>query len=130
MAAITSQDSFSSILLAEPDEGEYGGQTRFITMREMFEPNELMRRIRVDLVPDLAGLVLMTDGISDAWFATLANLHSAERWQTFWREILPLAQSGDPVTGLLEWMTFWSQGNHDDRTLALMLPLGECWNEQ
>lgn len=103
-------------LLAEPDEGEYGGQTRFITMKEIYESNELMRRLRIDLVADLDMLMLMTDGVSDARFATLANLNNPQLWQDLRQEVEPLMESG----GLTDWLQFWSQGNHDDRTIAIM----------
>lgn len=126
MAALCRVDGeLAATLLAEPDEGEYGGQTRFITMKDMFEPNELMRRIRVDLARDLESIVLMTDGISDAWFATLANLRDPAKWRDFWQELQPALDSESPAESLLEWLNFWSQGNHDDRTLALLLPEGE-----
>ncbi len=107
-------------LLAEPDEGEYGGQTRFITMKEMYEGAELMRRLRVDCVATLNALALMTDGVSDAKFATLANLRNPEMWSNLGTEIFPLVRGPNPREGLLAWLQFWSQGNHDDRTLAIM----------
>lgn len=107
-------------LLAEPDEGEYGGQTRFITMNDIYDPSGLMRRLRIDLVPDLRGLILMTDGISDARFITLEGLRDAKLWLELWQELLPLAKGARPEAELLEWLNFWSKGNHDDRTIALL----------
>lgn len=107
-------------LLAEPDEGEYGGQTRFITMNDIYDPAGLMRRLRIDLVRDLRGLLLMTDGISDARFVTLEGLRDANLWLELWQELLPLAKGAQPDDDLLEWLNFWSKGNHDDRTLALL----------
>lgn len=107
-------------LLATPDEGEYGGQTRFITMNEIFEPHELLRRLRVDFVKNFEGLLLMTDGISDARFVTLDALRDEGLWRELWQELLPLARSGNPDRELLEWLNFWSRGNHDDRTLAML----------
>lgn len=107
-------------LLAEPDEGEYGGQTRFITMNDIYDPAGLMRRLRIDVVPDFRGLALMTDGISDARFVTLEGLKDAGLWQKLWQELLPLARGENPEQDLLEWLNFWSRGNHDDRTIALL----------
>lgn len=115
-------ESFEAILLAEPDEGEYGGQTRFITMNDIFEPNELMRRLRVDIVPDFESIILMTDGISDACFATLANLRDNAHWKDLWRELQPAIDSANGVEALLDWLNFWSRGNHDDRTIAVLYP--------
>lgn len=107
-------------LLAEPDEGEYGGQTRFITMKEIYQSDELMRRLNIDLVPSLDALILMTDGVSDARFSTLANLRDGARWIELLRELEPLVHSDDPGTELLSWLQFWSEGNHDDRSLAIL----------
>lgn len=107
-------------LLAEPDEGEYGGQTRFVTMNEIFESRELMRRLRVDFVQALDGLLLMTDGVSDARFQTLEGLKDQNLWQALWQELLALAKSPHPEPELLSWLKFWSKGNHDDRTIAIM----------
>lgn len=118
MAMFHDQDKVE--LLANPDEGEYGGQTRFVTMKEIYESNELMNRLRVDLVEELDAILLMSDGVSDAKFGTLANLRNADYWHNLWAELQPLLLSADPGQSLLDWLQFWSQGNHDDRTLAIM----------
>lgn len=120
-------EGFSAELLAEPDEGEYSGQTRFITMDDIFKDYKSMqKRIGVRVVPDFTALLLMTDGVSDAKFETDANLRAPEKWQDLWQELqqLPLARSAEEgetaQKNLLEWLNFWSPGNHDDRTLALI----------
>lgn len=107
-------------LLAEPDEGEYGGQTRFLTMTELFDGNELMRRLNLVIVRDLKGLVLMTDGVSDARFSTLANLRNPRLWWQLWCELADYPAKRDGGLKLLDWLQFWSQGNHDDRTIAML----------
>ena len=110
----------TATLLAEPDEGEFGGQTRFITMDGMMENESLMRRLHIDFVPDLQGICLMTDGVSDAKFSTLANLQEPSLWQELKRELDSIAISADAEDRLLNWLQFWSQGNHDDRTIAIL----------
>lgn len=114
-------------LLAEPDEGEFSGQTRFITMDDIFKDYEaLQKRIGVCVVLDFTAVLLMTDGVSDAKFETDANLHTPQKWQDLWQELqqLPLARSEEDgeaaKKNLLEWLNFWSLGNHDDRTMALI----------
>lgn len=108
-------------LLAEPDEGEFGGQTRFITMKDTLEsPEDLMRRVNIDFVASLDGLLLMTDGVSDAKFATLANLKKTEIWLDLWWQLGELAKGKNVQASLLEWLQFWSQGNHDDRSIAML----------
>lgn len=119
MAALTANEAF---LLATPDEGEYGGQTRFVTMNEIFDAHELMRRLKVRKIQDLKGILLMTDGVSDAKMPSLEDLSASSHWQAIWNELIPLLQAQDPETGLHQWLNFWSKGNHDDRTIALLTP--------
>lgn len=108
-------------LLAEPDEGEFGGQTRFITMKDTLDsPEDLMRRVNIDFVANLSGLLMMTDGVSDAKFATLANLRKPELWLDLWNQMEQLAKGRNAEADLLEWLQFWSQGNHDDRSIAML----------
>jgi hypothetical protein len=66
----------------------------------------------------------MTDGVSDPWFETDVNLENAEKWQIFWDNInksVKLEEANENIGNrLVDWLGFWSSGNHDDRTLALL----------
>lgn len=118
------EHGIKSTLLAEPDEGEFGGQTRFITMPEMLtDYNNIYSRINVTLVRDFLSLILMTDGVSDAKFGSLKNMKDNLYWQEIWQELLPVLKSENPEKELLSWLEFWSVGNHDDRTLAILANL-------
>ncbi len=114
-------------LLNTPDGGEFSGQTRFLTMREVIgDGGEMAKRMAFRVVDNPAMLALMTDGISDPKFGTDRNLHSAEKWKDFYGELseaISSENSNDPALKLLEWLNFWSPGEHDDRTLALILPV-------
>lgn len=107
-------------LLADPDEGEFGGQTRFITMEEMFEPKNLMNRLKFNFFPQLRALLLMTDGVSDARFSSVKDMRDGVRWLELWEEIKVIAAGAAPLEKLLAWLEFWSPGNHDDRTIAIL----------
>lgn len=111
-------------LMGEPDEGEYGGQTRFLTMPEVFsDASALYCRLRFQLVDDFSALFLMTDGVSDPKFETTNNLKNAEKWDTLWDELTAanaLTNTPDSQQALLEWLGFPSPGNHDDRTLLAL----------
>ena len=111
-------------LMGEPDEGEYGGQTRFLTMPEVFsDASALYRRLRFRLVDDFSALFLMTDGVSDPKFETTNNLKNAEKWDTLWDELTAahaLTNAAESKQALLEWLGFPSPGNHDDRTLLVL----------
>ena len=120
-------------LLGTPDEGEFSGQTRFLTMPEIFRDPDLMKkRLRATIVPDFTALFLLTDGVSDPMFETDKNLNDYAKWEEFYRR-LTNGFPEDAIGGvdlsddneqskeqLLKWLDFWSQGNHDDRTIAIL----------
>lgn len=119
-------------LLGTPDEGEFSGQTRFLTMPEIFRTADVYNRLRMAIVPDFTALFLMTDGVSDPMFETDRNLSDYARWEEFYnclRTGFPedgiggVDLSDDNVSAkdqLLGWLDFWSPGNHDDRTIAIL----------
>lgn len=120
-------------LLGVPDEGEYSGQTRFLTMPEIFkDATAIMSRLRFSIEDDFTALMLMTDGVSDPMFETDNNLNSFDKWKNFW-ETIKTGFPDDEIKGvdlsddneeskdqLLNWLNFWSPGNHDDRTIAIL----------
>ena len=69
----------------------------------------------------------MTDGITDPKFETDSELANPERWRNFWnndltKEVDFSRNNNTLKKEFLDWMDFWSRGNHDDRTLAVLLP--------
>lgn len=116
----------SAKILGVPDEGEYAGQTRFLTMPEIFkDASSLYQRLRFNIVDDFTALFLMTDGVSDPKFETDANLNNPDKWDALW---IDFKENGVELTDdneaskdqLLGWLDFWSPGNHDDRTIAIL----------
>lgn len=111
-------------LLGTPDGGEYAGQTRFLTMKEIFTPESIMSRLKYSIEEDFSALLLMTDGISDPFFETDANLNKVDKWNELWDNINSEVDLTDDNTEsqyqLLKWLDFWSPGNHDDRTIAIL----------
>lgn len=124
--------SHTAKLLGTPDEGEFSGQTRFLTMSEIFHDKDIVqKRMRMAVVDDFTALFLMTDGVSDPLFETERNLNDYSRWEAFYDKLrhgfpddeiagVNLTDDHDAAGELLEWLNFWSQGNHDDRTLAVL----------
>jgi len=112
------------------DVGTFGGGTRFITMPEIFQSDTFAGRINFKLVPGFDYLFLMTDGIYDPKFEVEANLQKAEKWQALLEDLGGKNAEGAGVElradneaigrELLSWMDFWSPGNYDDRTLAIV----------
>lgn len=107
------------VLLGKVDSGEYAGQTRFLDRRVM-NTDDIASRLKFAVVADFIAVVAMTDGITDPWFQTDNNLESGEYWGKLWAEIEPALKANDPQHALLNWLDFWSPGNHDDRTLAVL----------
>lgn len=112
-------------LLGEVDSGEFSGQTRFLDNAAVDHVNGMLqKRTRFALVEDMTALVLMTDGVSDAKFDTEARLGRDADWHAFWEELDRAAgfsaRLPDTERKLLDWLDFWSQGNHDDRTIAVI----------
>lgn len=120
------RDEHTAKILGVPDEGEYAGQTRFLTMPDIFkDTTSLYQRLRFNIVNDFTALFLMSDGVSDPKFETDANLNNPTKWDALWDD---LKQNGVDLTDdndaakdqLLDWLDFWSPGNHDDRTIAIL----------
>ncbi|RTZ49766.1 protein phosphatase 2C domain-containing protein [Chryseobacterium arthrosphaerae] len=120
---------FSEVqLLNRMDVGEFSGGTRFITMKDIFN-DQMAARFSITCVNDFAYLVLMTDGIYDPKFSTENKLEDKESWRTFFNDLAGHNDDSAKVdfindTGidaqLSLWADFWSRGNHDDRTLAII----------
>jgi len=114
-------------ILGEPDGGEFAGQTRFLTMQEIFSDRI---RTRFEIVEDFTAVILMTDGVTDPKFETDANLNRIEKWNELWNDLngdnddnAKVDFTGDneqSAEQLLKWLDFWSKGNHDDRTIAIL----------
>ncbi len=112
------------------DVGEFGGGTRFITTTEIFASPKFASRINFKVFPDFAYMFLMTDGIYDPKFVVEANLEKVEKWKEFVDDLKGANDAGTKVElsatnehieqQLSDWMDFWSPGNHDDRTLAII----------
>ncbi len=112
------------------DVGEYGGGTRFITMPEIFSSDKLQTRFKATIIRDFSYLFLMTDGIYDPKFVVEANLEKIENWKEFLSDLDGNNEEGVKVDlrtdntqiadQLANWLDFWSAGNHDDRTLAII----------
>ncbi len=128
--AVLNKKMSKVILLNWIDVGEFGGGTRFITMPEIFKNEKFATRFGFQLVDDFSYLFLMSDGIYDPKFVVEAGLANIKKWQDFVEDLRGKNEDNAVVdlqignTGiekqLSDWMDFWSPGNHDDRTLAIV----------
>jgi serine/threonine protein phosphatase PrpC len=106
-------------LMGTPDGGEFAGQTRFLD-RNILADQDFGKRIRIGRPPDISAVLLMTDGVSDPFFETDNGLASPEKWDVLWDEIAPALKDTAPEQKLVEWLHFFREGHHDDRTIALL----------
>lgn len=130
--AIMNKEQTETKLLNWLDVGEFGGGTRFITQSDIFHSTEhpMATRFNFQILPDFSYLFLMTDGIYDPKFIVEANLEKSEKWLEFLADLKGNNEDNAKVDfneenlhiadQLSVWMDFWSQGNHDDRTLAIV----------
>lgn len=128
--ALLNKDLSEIKLMNWLDVGEFGGGTRFVTMPEIFSSDKFVSRFRFKLVDDFSYLMLMTDGIYDPKFVVEANLEKIEKWKEFLadlqgnneeRNVVDFnPENVDVANQLSTWMDFWSSGNHDDRTIAII----------
>jgi serine/threonine protein phosphatase PrpC len=130
--AIMNKEQTETTLLNWLDVGEFGGGTRFITQADIFHSKEhpMATRFNFKIVSDFSYLFLMTDGIYDPKFIVEANLEKNEKWNEFLDDLKGKNEDNAKVdfdnsnteiaSQLSNWMDFWSQGNHDDRTLAII----------
>jgi serine/threonine protein phosphatase PrpC len=112
------------------DVGEFGGGTRFITMPEIFQSEKFATRFGFRLVDDFSYLIMMSDGVYDPKFVVESNLSNIKKWKEFLSDLdgkneegikVELNASNPNITKQFEeWINFWSIGNHDDRTLAIV----------
>jgi hypothetical protein len=102
------------------DIGEHAAQTVFLGQAQFRDSTELKNRIHFDVFDNLTALIAVTDGIVDPKFGTLLGLNSFERWDNLWQEIKDFPFDAISNTNLGEWLRFWSKGDHDDRTIALI----------
>ncbi len=128
--SIINKDKTDFKLMNWLDVGEFGGGTRFITMPEIFTSEKFSTRFGFKIIDDFSFLILMTDGIYDAKFVVEANLEKLEKWKEFINDlegnnddnvkVIFDKSNAEIENQLSNWMDFWSPGNHDDRTLAII----------
>lgn len=107
--------------LTHADGGEHAGQTTFVTLASTLsnDTENLEKRFRMSTTMDFTAALIMTDGITDPKFPSDAAFSDSNCWKALWVELEPALVSSK---SLLNWMNFFSPGNHDDRTLVAVLP--------
>ena len=106
-------------LMGTPDSGEFAGQTRFLD-RAAISDAGFGKRVRIGRLAGIEAVILMTDGVSDPFFETDNGLLNGEKWDALWDEVAPHLVGAAPEYAVLDWLHFFRQGHHDDRTIAIL----------
>lgn len=106
-------------LMGTPDGGEFAGQTRFLD-RNALADQGFGKRVKVGRFENISSVILMTDGVSDPYFETDNGLANPEKWDVLWDEMQSSLSDSEPEQRLVEWLHFFKQGHHDDRTIAVL----------
>lgn len=67
----------------------------------------------------------MTDGVSDPLFEAYNDQISIPPYNALWKDLTNpgetnLLNEEAPHERILDWLDFWSPGNNDDRTIAIL----------
>jgi hypothetical protein len=114
-------------IMNKPDGGEFSGQTAFLTMPDIWQNGEeILRRISFQVFEEFTALLAMSDGISDVFLGTDNKFFDGEEWQQLWNKLteeLTIDRKNEDLAGqMVDWLNFWAESEHDDRTLALLIP--------
>lgn len=111
-------------VMGEADSGEFSGQTRFLSKDDVIDHDSLIARIQYRVLEGEHALILMTDGVSDPKFDSEQAMSELQPWQTLWHEwqeaCRDASNASEAAAALQAWLNFFSPGNHDDRTLAIV----------
>jgi len=100
-----------------------GGAAKFITENEIMNYEiKLYHHVSYHYCNDFTALFAMTDGVSDPKLTKNYNLFDVSNWEKLWEEIEDnvLKKGNNYDFNLLDWLDFWSEGSHDDRTIAIL----------
>ncbi len=125
LAALWNAEAGTVQVMIAADTGDYAGQTRFLRRDLLDDAAACDARLFLARPDAFTAFCLMTDGVSDARFPTAQAEADPAHWSTLWREeIAPCLATPDPAAALCDWLHFRVPGEHDDRSIVLMLPAG------
>ncbi|MGP8289224.1 PP2C family serine/threonine-protein phosphatase [Vreelandella zhanjiangensis] len=110
-------------LLNTADSGQHAGQTRFLDASLFQDGQGLYQRVKVKVFSALDALVLATDGVTDPKFSSDNEMHDGDSWWALYGELAPAlpAPAGDAERDpLQEYLSFFIERHHDDRTVAVL----------
>ena len=110
-------------LLNTADSGQHASQTRFLDAPLFQEGQGLYQRAKVKVFSSLDALILATDGVTDPKFDSDNDMHDGQQWWSLFAELAPaLPEPSDEAARdpLQEYLAFFMERHHDDRTIAVL----------
>lgn len=128
--------------LGEGDSGDHPSETRFVTSNGVFDDAKaLLNRIRFFFCKEKPTVISMTDGVSESYFllpvGTLASdtlniendiklnsypqLDNFDLWKQFLSEVKDAHGSLKPAAEICDWLNYYIDGEHDDRTVSIVM---------
>ncbi len=98
-------------IIGEPDHGEYGGQSLFLTDDIV---NHIEHKIVLSESESLKSFTMLTDGIYDDFFPSDKGL------MRFFNETDAALSSQDSSEAIKRWIRYEKTGSYDDRTMILL----------
>ena len=108
--------------MCSSDGGEFAGETLFLAADILTDVAACDDRLFVEQCEHFSAFTLMSDGVSDPQFVSQQSESCADAWQHLWSSLTPALQHDQADSKLLEWLDFQVPGEHDDRTIALLIP--------
>jgi hypothetical protein len=122
-AVVALNDSSQATLMNSADSGQHAGQTRFLDSPLFQEGQGLYQRVKVRVFDSLNAVILATDGVTDPKFDSDNDMQESSSWWALYDELAPTldAPASDTTRDpLLEYLNFFIERHHDDRTVAVL----------
>lgn len=110
-------------LMNVADSGEHAGQTRFLDKALFLDARDLYQRIQIQMTTSFEALLVATDGVTDPKFSSDSDMHNANAWWNLFGELKPVLPNPTQENGqdaLLDYLDFFIERHHDDRTVAVL----------
>lgn len=122
-AVVALSEGSQATLMNTADSGQHAGQTRFLDAPLFQEGEGLYQRVKVRVFDALNAVILATDGVTDPKFDSDNDMQESASWWALYNDLAPNLDTppADVIRDpLLEYLNFFIERHHDDRTVAVL----------